>query len=175
MPSNFDKQSERGQPDATSKPAAGSPDADKRSTATDPPGPFLIDVLYADDGTPSVATDAFVVEEHTDAIWRGPLGDTRPFRIIFPTESPQDTTGMPSSPSGGLNIVEAGNASQGKPAPALILDSSAVEGRQTSKLRTKEARGKLTFDYTIEANGIAVDAVFRIAMISQAPAIVIEP
>lgn len=162
MPSNDDKQPKRRRQDATGKPA----DMDQ---------PFFIDILYADDGTPSVEPGAFEVREHADVIWRGPLGDTRPFRIVFPTESPEDTAGMPPSAASGPGVAEAGNTSPGTQAPALILDSSAVEGRQTSKLRTKNADGQLTFDYVVEANGVAVNAMLRIEMLLEAPAIVIEP
>lgn len=164
MPSNYNKQPKRRRQDVTGQPAATGQ-------------PFLIDILYADDGTPSMKPDAFEVRELTDVIWRGPLGDMRPFRIIFPTESPEDTTGRPPSAASGLNIDEAGNTSSGTPAPApaLVLDSSAKEGRQTSKLRTKKAMGQLMFDYVIEANGVAVNAVFRIEMLSQSPAIIVEP
>lgn len=115
----------------------------------------LIEVSYAGDGTPSVEPISCHASEKGDVLWRTARGEPRSFRLVFASGNPADDDDA---------------------AGPLILESRSEGERQIGGFRAREVRQLLEqFPYTIEANGIVVDAELVVEQLLEAPAIVIQP
>lgn len=115
----------------------------------------LIEVSYAGDGTPSVEPTPCHGSEENDVLWRTARGEQRPFKVVF----------ISGNPAGDDDAVGP-----------LILESRSEGERQTGRFRAKKVRGTSEqFLYTIEANGVLVNAELLVNQLLEAPAIIIEP
>ena len=123
------------------KPAAGKSESRALS-----PAQQVIEITYADDGTPQADRHEVAAESGAEIVWHGPVDTDTPFSILF--EQDPSVAGQPNG---------------------LELQSSLSDGRHTAQMVTKYVDAPETYQYFMLANGRRSDPIIVVNPIILVP------
>lgn len=121
-------------PNGAAKPGSGKSGPNELSSSQ--PDSQIIEITYAEDGTPEADRHEVAAESGTQVVWHGPVDDDTPFSIIFEHDP---------------SVAEQENG--------LVVESSFIDDRHTAGIIIKTVEAPATYEYLMLANGRRSDPI----------------
>lgn len=139
-------QSKEDKPDPKDAAKPGSGKSGPNELSSSQSDPQIIEITYAEDGTPEADRHLVAAESGTQVVWHGPVDDDTPFSIIFEHDP---------------SVAEQENG--------LVVESSFIDDKHTAGIIVKSVEAPATYQYFMLANGRRSDPIIVVNPIIMVP------